>query len=139
MYLDLDVILAELKADDWLASDVNIESAEEPKTSVATGIELQYAIENEWERDRVVRAHREVAGANVELVPLTGDALDAAADLRARHEAVNYPALLAPFRLAAVGHSSRAGLFLQRNCAPRPPVVRESEALSSCRGNGGPS
>ena len=89
MYLDLDVILAELKADDWLASDVDIESVEEPKTSVATGIELQYAMENEWERDRVVRAHREIAGANVELVPLTGDALDAAADLRARHEALN--------------------------------------------------
>jgi len=26
VYLDLDVILAELKADDWLASDVGIES-----------------------------------------------------------------------------------------------------------------
>ena len=89
MYLDLDVILAELKADDWLASDVDIESVEEPKTSVATGIELQYAMENEWERDRIVRAHREIAGANVELVPLTGDALDAAADLRAQHKALN--------------------------------------------------
>ena len=89
MYLDLDVILAELKADDWLASDVDIESVEEPKTSVATGIELQYAMENEWERDRVVRAHREIASADVELVPLTGDALSAAADLRARHEALN--------------------------------------------------
>ena len=26
VYLDLDVVLAELKADDWLASDVDIES-----------------------------------------------------------------------------------------------------------------
>ena len=89
MYLDLDVILAELKADDWLASDVDIESVEEPKTSVATGIELQYAMEDEWERDRVVRAHREIISANIELVPLTGDALNAAVDLRARHEALN--------------------------------------------------
>ena len=88
-FRSLRVILAELKADDWLASDVDIESVEEPKTSVATGIELQYAMEDEWERDRVVRAHRETAGANVELVPLTDDALDAAADLRARHEALN--------------------------------------------------
>ena len=47
MYRDLDVILAELKADDWLASDVDIESIEEPKTSVATGIELQYVMEDE--------------------------------------------------------------------------------------------
>jgi len=59
VYLDLDVILAELKANGWLASDVDIDSIEEPKTSVATGIELHYVMEEEWERDRVVRAHQE--------------------------------------------------------------------------------
>ena len=89
MYLDLDVILAELKADDWLASDVDIESMAEPKTSVATGIELQYVMEDEWERARVVRAHQEISSMNIELVPLTSDALDAAADLRAQHDALN--------------------------------------------------
>ena len=70
MYLDLDAI-------------------EEPKTSVATGIELQYVMEDEWERDRVVRAHQEIASQNIELVPLTSDALDAAADLRAQYDALN--------------------------------------------------
>lgn len=40
VYLDLDVILAELNADDWLASDVDTESIEGSKISVATGIEL---------------------------------------------------------------------------------------------------
>lgn len=89
MYLDLDVILAELKADGWLASDVDIDSIEEPKTSVATGIELQYVMEDEWDRDCVVRAHQEIAGKNIELVPLTSDALDTAADLRAQYEALN--------------------------------------------------
>ena len=89
VYLDLDVILAELKADDWLASDIDIDSIEEPKTSVATGIELQYVMEDEWERDRVVRAHQEIASQNIELVPLTSDALDAAADLRAQYDALN--------------------------------------------------
>ena len=54
MYLDLDVILAELKADDWLASGVDIESMAEPKTSVTTGIELRYVMEDGWERARVV-------------------------------------------------------------------------------------
>jgi hypothetical protein len=87
--LDLDVILAELKADDWLASDVDTDSIEEPKTSVATGIELQYVMEDEWERDRVVRAHQEIASQNIELVPLTSDALDTAADLRAQYDALN--------------------------------------------------
>ena len=89
MYLDLDVILAELKADDWLASDVDIESMAEPKTSVATGIELQYVMEDEWERARVVRAHQEISSRNIELVPLTSDALEAAADLRAQYDALN--------------------------------------------------
>lgn len=89
MYLDLDVILAELKADDWLTSDVDIESTEEPKTSVATGIELQYVMEGEWDRDRVVGAHQEIVSKNIELVPLTSDALDAAADLRSQYEALN--------------------------------------------------
>jgi hypothetical protein len=89
VYLDLDVILAELKADDWLASDVDLDVTEEPKTSVATGIELQYVIEDEWDRDSVVRAHQEIASKNIELVPLTSDALDAAADLRAQYTALN--------------------------------------------------
>lgn len=89
MYLDLDIILAELKADDWLASDVDIDSIGDPKTSVATGIELQYVMEDKWKRDRVVRAHQEIARQNIELVPLTSDALDAAANLRAQYEALN--------------------------------------------------
>jgi hypothetical protein len=89
VYLDLDVILAELKADDWLASDVDLDAIEEPKTSIATGIELQYVMEDEWDRDCVVRAHQEIASKNIELVPLTSDALDAAADLRAQYTALN--------------------------------------------------
>ena len=89
MYLDLDVILAELKANGWLASDVDIDSIEEPKTSVATGIELQYVMEDDWERDRVVRAHEEIAIHNIELIPLTSETLDAAADLRAQYDALN--------------------------------------------------
>ena len=89
MYLDLDIILAELKADDWLASDVDIESIENPKTSVATGIELQYVMEDEWDRDRVVRGHQEIVNKNIELIPLTSEALDAAADLRAQYDALN--------------------------------------------------
>ncbi|AWB27826.1 PIN domain-containing protein [Halococcoides cellulosivorans] len=89
MYLDLDVILAELKADDWLASAVDIESIDEPTTSVATGIELQYVMEDEWNRDRVVSAHREIVRLGVELVPLTSDALDAASSLRSEYEALN--------------------------------------------------
>jgi hypothetical protein len=47
--------------DDWLASDMDIDSIASPKTSVATGIELQYVMEDVWERDRLARAHRTIA------------------------------------------------------------------------------
>lgn len=89
MYLDLDVLLAELKAEDWLASAVDLEALETPKTSVATAIELQYVMEDQWERDRVVRANQEITDQGIELVALTSDALDAAADLRATYGALN--------------------------------------------------
>jgi predicted nucleic acid-binding protein len=89
VYLDLDVILAELKADDWLASAVDIEQIAEPKTSVATGIELQYVMEDEWERDRIVRAHQEIRDRDIELVGFSAEALDAAAELRSQYESLN--------------------------------------------------
>ena len=89
MYLDLDVILAELKADDWLSSAVDIDAIDEPKTSVATGIELQYVMEDEWGRDRVVRAHEEIIDCDIDLIRLAPDELDAAAELRARYDALN--------------------------------------------------
>lgn len=89
VYLDLDVILAELKADDWLASAVDVAAMAAPKTSVATGIELQYAMENEWPRDRVVSAHTEISDLGVDLIPLRVDALDAAAELRSQYDSVN--------------------------------------------------
>ena len=89
VYLDLDVVLAELKADDWLASDVDLTAMDAPTTSVATGIELQYVMEGEWPRDRVVRAHQEIDDLGVEMVPLDTAALDAAAELRSQYDSVN--------------------------------------------------
>lgn len=89
MYLDLDVILAELKDDDWLASDVDLTAMDAPQTSVATGIELQYVMEGEWPRDRVVRAHEEIAELGVDVIPLETAALDAARTLRTRYDSLN--------------------------------------------------
>lgn len=89
VYLDLDVILAELKDDDWLASEVDLGKVDAPQTSIATGIELQYAMEDDWRRDRLARAHREIAEIPVELTPLTAAVMDAAADIRVQYEAVN--------------------------------------------------
>jgi hypothetical protein len=69
---------------DWLASEVDLEAMKAPKTSVATGIELQCVMEDKWPRGRVVRAHQEIADLEIEMIPLGADALDAAADLRSQ-------------------------------------------------------
>jgi hypothetical protein len=45
VYLDTDPVLAVLKTDDWLASVVDLETIDSPKTSVATAIEVQYVME----------------------------------------------------------------------------------------------
>ncbi|WP_411798606.1 PIN domain-containing protein [Halonotius sp. F2-221B] len=59
------------------------------KRRLRRGIELQYVMEDEWGRDRVVRAHEEILDCDIELVPLAPDALDAAATLRAQYDALN--------------------------------------------------
>lgn len=45
VYLDTDPILAVLKADDWLASTGDLETIDEPKTSVATSGEIPAGIQ----------------------------------------------------------------------------------------------
>jgi predicted nucleic acid-binding protein len=89
VYLDTDPILALLKPDDWLASSVDIDPLETPKTSVATAIEVQYVMEETWGRDRLADAHHEIAAEKIELIPLTADAMDAAGDLRRRYSSLN--------------------------------------------------
>ena len=46
---------------DWLASEVDLEAMKAPKTSVATSIELQCVMEDEWPRNRVVRPAARIA------------------------------------------------------------------------------
>lgn len=78
-----------MKTDDWLTSSVDLETIEEPKTSVATAIEVQYVMENEWGRDRLADAHTAIVDEGVDVVPLTTDVMDAAATLRKRYERLN--------------------------------------------------
>lgn len=90
MYLDTDPILALLKAEDWLASAVDLAEIDDPCTSVATTIELQYVLEDDWSRDRLVGVHREVDDLGIDLVDLTPRAIDAGADLRERYPRLNF-------------------------------------------------
>lgn len=89
MYLDTDIILALLKPDDWLASAVDLSALETPTTSVATAIEVQYVMEDEWSRAQLARAHDTIADEGIDLVPLTTDVMDLAGDLRVAYSKVN--------------------------------------------------
>ena len=89
VYLDTDVILALLKVDDWLASQVDPATLAEPKTSVATAIEVQYVMEDEWNRDRLSTVHDAIVDEGVDLVPLTTDMMDEAGSLRRSYGRIN--------------------------------------------------
>lgn len=89
VYLDTDPILALLKRDDWLASSVDLELIDDPRTSVATAIEVQYVLEDAWDRDRLVSVHEEIEALDVDLVDLTTTAIDAGAELRDRYPRLN--------------------------------------------------
>lgn len=88
VYLDTDVILALLKAGDWLASAVDRTRLESPVTSAATAIEVQYVMEDEWDREQLSMVHSAVVDEGIDLVPLDGDVLAAAGTLRVDYEAL---------------------------------------------------
>ncbi len=89
MYVDTDVVLAVLKADDWLSSAVDLEKIPDPKTSVATCIEVQYAMQDEWDRERRTTVHEQLADEGVQLVPLRFEHIDAGSTLQRAYERLN--------------------------------------------------
>lgn len=89
MYLDTDPVLALLKDNDWLASSVDLEEIAEPTTSVATSIEVQYVLEDEWPREELLDAHEQIEGHGIDLLDLRTDAVDAGAELRSRYPRLN--------------------------------------------------
>ena len=89
VYLDTDPVLALLKTDDWLSSTVDVEAMDNPKTSVATTIEVQYVMEDTWNRDQLSNGHTAIANEGIDLVPLTIDVMDAAGELRRKYDRLN--------------------------------------------------
>ncbi|WP_311172542.1 PIN domain-containing protein [Halobellus ordinarius] len=89
MYLDTDVVLAVLKADDWLSSSVDIETIDDPKTSVSTCIEVQYAMDDEWDRERLTTVNEALAEEGIELVPLEEAHVAAGGTLQRRYDRLN--------------------------------------------------
>ncbi len=88
MYLDTDTILAQLKVDDWLSSDVDLSAIPSPITSVATAIEVQYVMQTEWNRDDLATAYALIEAQGVELVALTREDIEAAGMFRKKYDRV---------------------------------------------------
>ena len=89
MYLDTDVVLAVLKADDWLSSAVDLDAIDDPKTSVSTCIEVQYAMEGEWERERLTTVNESLTDEGIELVPLREPHIAAGGTLQRKYDRLN--------------------------------------------------
>jgi len=88
MYLDTDVVLARLKVEDWLKSFVSLDVLEDPVTSTSTVIEIQYVMEEDWNRERLGRVSSEIEDEGIELVPLTTEDMETAGELREKYDAL---------------------------------------------------
>ena len=89
VYVDTDVVLAVLKDDDWLASSGDIDALDDPKTSVATCIEVGYAMDGEWPRRRLTTVHEQLRDAGISLLPLRVEHLHAGMALRRTYDRLN--------------------------------------------------
>lgn len=88
MYLDTDVVLARLKVEDWLKSFVYPDAFEDPVTSTSTVIEIQYVMEDDWNRERLGRVSSGIEDEGIELVPLTPEDMETAGELREKYDAL---------------------------------------------------
>lgn len=78
-----------LKADDWLSSAVDLDAIDDPETSVSTCIEVQYAMEDEWDRDRLTTVNEEIVDAGIELIPLREPHIAAGGTLQRKYDRLN--------------------------------------------------
>ena len=88
MYLDTDAVLARLKVEDWLRSFVSPDVLESPVTSTATAIEVQYVMQDDWDRGRLTGVSKDIADEGIELLPLTRENVEASEELRDRYDAL---------------------------------------------------
>lgn len=80
MYLDTDVILGELKVDDWLAPTLKDVEFSQPKTSVVTVIEIQLVMFDIWFRSRLAGVATAIENLGIAVLPLTKEVLQSSAD-----------------------------------------------------------
>lgn len=89
MYLDTDVLLALLKAEDWLQSATNAATFESPKTSVVTAIEIQLVMFETWSRSELAGVGERIETEGIELLSLTPEAIQAGSALLPTYSGLN--------------------------------------------------
>lgn len=89
MYLDTDVILAVLKADDWLQRTVEELTFTAPKTSIITAVEVQLVMFDVWSRADLAGVKSAIEDEGIEVLPLTPEVFQAGADLLPRYAGLN--------------------------------------------------
>lgn len=99
MYLDTDVLLALLKADDWLQTAAREATFEAPKTSVITAVEVQLVLFQSWSRSELAGVCESMVDEGVEVVPLTVEVFEAGSELLPTYPALNV------FDAIHVGHA----------------------------------
>lgn len=99
MYLDTDVLLGLLKAEDWLQSAATEASFQAPKTSVVTAMEIQLVMFETWSRADLADVGERIESEGVELLSLTPDAIQAGSDLLPKYPGLNV------FDAVHVGHA----------------------------------
>ena len=80
MYLDTDIILGQLKVDDWLAPTLDNIDFRHPKTSVVTVIEIQLVMFDSWSRSRLAAVSTDIVNLGIAVLPLTKEVLQSSAD-----------------------------------------------------------
>lgn len=100
MYLDTDVLLAMLKTDDWLQSDVEGTTFDRPKTSIVTAVEIQLVMFDAWSRSQLAEVRTSIEREGVELLALTPEAFQTGAELLPEYESLNV------FDALHVGHAA---------------------------------
>lgn len=89
VYLDTDVLLALLKAEDWLQSAADAATFESPKTSVVTAIEIQLVMFETWSRSELAGVGERIETEGIELLSLTPEAIQAGSALLPTYSGLN--------------------------------------------------
>ncbi|MDZ7689410.1 MAG: PIN domain-containing protein [Halobacteriales archaeon] len=89
MYLDTDVILARIKDDDWLKSEVDRDALTSPKTSAVTVVEVQLVYFDERSRGVIADSRQEVSEEVERILPLDTEVLEESSRLLREHDRLN--------------------------------------------------